>query len=119
LLKLASTDAAVKQKVMTILSHVNKRVKTNNNIKLPFDALLAQFTNSQVSAFVKNFTLIYLEMSASRQSPEEIVNRLPELLRGISQRPVQQRIQLLHVILPVNTTTAKNEKRTDNNPFFL
>ncbi|CEG83910.1 hypothetical protein RMATCC62417_17774 [Rhizopus microsporus] len=101
LLKLASTDAAVKQKVMTILSHVNKRVKTNNNIKLPFDALLAQFTNSQVSTFVKNFTLIYLEMSASRQSPEEIVNRLPELLRGISQRPVQQRIQLLHVILPI------------------
>ncbi|ORE02510.1 ARM repeat-containing protein [Rhizopus microsporus var. microsporus] len=40
-------------------------------------------------------------MSASRQSPEEIVNRLPELLRGISQRPVQQRIQLLHVILPI------------------
>lgn len=40
-------------------------------------------------------------MSAQRQSPEEIAARLPELLKGISLRPSQQRIQLLHIILPV------------------
>ncbi|CAO3691804.1 unnamed protein product [Rhizopus stolonifer] len=86
---------------MEILSHVNKRVKTNESIKLPFNSLLAQFTDSQVTTFVKNFTLIYLDISASRQSSEEIAEPLPELLKGISLRPVQQRIQLLHIILPV------------------
>ncbi|KAI9262019.1 proteasome stabiliser-domain-containing protein [Sporodiniella umbellata] len=101
LLKLASNQTAVKAKVMEILSHINKRVKPNENIKLPFDALLTQFTDHRITAFVKNFTLIYLEMSAGRQSPGEIANRLPELVQGISLRPVKQRIQLLHIILPV------------------
>lgn len=98
----------LKKKVMEILSHVNKRVKTNESIKLPFNSLLAQFTDSQVTTFVKNFTLIYLDMSASRQSSEEIAERLPELLKGISLRPVQQRIQLLHIILPVSVYIRNN-----------
>lgn len=101
LLKLASTDASVKKKVMEILSHINKRVKATTIIKLPFEALLNQFTNDQVSTFVKNFTLIYLEMSALRLSPEETAKHLPEFLNGISLRPPQQRIALLHIILPV------------------
>ncbi|CEP12173.1 hypothetical protein [Parasitella parasitica] len=101
LLKLASNNAESKKKVMEILSHINKRVKSNDTIKLPFDALLSQFTDGSVSVFVKNFTLIYLEMAASRLSAEETAQHMPEFLRGISNRPVQQRIPLLHIILPV------------------
>ncbi|GAN03092.1 proteasome-associated protein ECM29 homolog [Mucor ambiguus] len=101
LLKLASTNAEAKKKVMEILSHINKRVKTNDKIKLPFDALLSQFTDPSVSTFVKNFTLMYLEMAASRLSAEETAHHVPEFLRGISNRPVQQRIPLLHIVLPV------------------
>lgn len=101
LLKLASTNADAKKKVMEILSHINKRVKANAKIKLPFEALLNQFTNEQVSTFVKNFTLIYLEMSALRLTPEETAKHLPEFLKGISLRPPPQRIALLHIVLPV------------------
>lgn len=102
LLKLASTNAEAKKKVMEILSHINKRVKTNDKIKLPFEALLSQFTDATVSTFVKNFTLMYLEMAASRLSSEETAHHVPEFLRGISNRPVQQRIPLLHIVLPVS-----------------
>lgn len=101
LLKLASTNPDSKKKVMEILSHINKRVKANTSIKLPFETLLAQFTDDKVSTFVKNFTLIYLEMSALRLTPEETAKHLPEFLKGISLRPLQQRIALLHIVLPV------------------
>ncbi|KAI8875721.1 ARM repeat-containing protein, partial [Backusella circina FSU 941] len=101
LLKLASTQEASKRKVMEILSHINKRVKTNPSIKLPFESLLNQLTDEKVTAFVKNFTLIYLEMSVQRMEGEEIAKHLPDFLRGISGRPQQQRIILLHIVLPV------------------
>jgi proteasome component ECM29 len=102
LLKLASTNPDAKKKVMEILSHINKRVKTNATIQLPFESLLEQFTNPQISVFVKNFTLIYLEMAATRLSPEQTAAYLPQFLSGISLRPVQQRIPLLHIVLPVS-----------------
>ncbi|OBZ85602.1 Proteasome-associated protein ECM29 [Choanephora cucurbitarum] len=101
LLKLSSTDSQVKKKVMEILSHINKRVKTNSSIQLPFDALLAQLTNASVSVFVKNFTLIYLGMATQRMSPEAVARHLPDFLRKISKRPAPQRISLLHIVLPV------------------
>ncbi|KAI8987056.1 proteasome stabiliser-domain-containing protein [Pilobolus umbonatus] len=101
LLKLGSTHEQVKKKVMEILSHINKRVKTNNNIKLPFDTLLSQFTDDSVSTFIKNFTLIYLEMSTSRLATEDIASHIPDFLKGISARPQAQRIALLHIVLPV------------------
>jgi proteasome component ECM29 len=102
LLKLASTKPDTKKKVMQILSHINKRVKTNTTIQLPFQSLLDQFINSEISVIVKNFTLIYLEMAAVRLSPEETASHLPQFLSGISLRPVQQRIPLLHIVLPVS-----------------
>ncbi|KAI8639177.1 proteasome stabiliser-domain-containing protein [Parasitella parasitica] len=101
LLKLASTSTETKGKVVEILSHISKRVKTNDNVKLPFDTLLSQFTNPSVPTSVKNVTLIYLGMAASRLSPEETAHHVPELLRNISKRPNQQRIPLLHIVLPV------------------
>lgn len=103
LLKLASINPDVKKKVMEILSHINKRVKANTTIQLPFQTLLEQFTNPQISVFVKNFTLMYLEMAAARLSPEETATHLPQFLSGISVRPVQQRIPLLHIVLPVSS----------------
>jgi proteasome component ECM29 len=112
LLKLASTNADAKKKVMEILSHINKRVKANTTIKLPFESLLQQFTDDKVSTFVKNFTLIYLDMGASRLTPEELAKHLPEFLRGISLRPAPQIIALLHIVLPVG---GHLDKRTRTN----
>lgn len=86
---------------MEILSHINKRVKPNKNIKLPLDALINQFTDDKVPMFVKNFTIIYLEMSIERLSLEEIAVHIPNLIRGISRRPTPQRTTIFHMILPV------------------
>ncbi|CAO3648650.1 unnamed protein product [Cunninghamella echinulata] len=48
LLKMSSPHEQTRKKVMDILSHINKRIKSNENIKLPFDSLLAQFTNDKL-----------------------------------------------------------------------
>ncbi|KAI8088970.1 proteasome stabiliser-domain-containing protein [Halteromyces radiatus] len=100
LLKLSSTNEQSRKKVMDILSHINKRIKSNDNVKLPFDSLLDQFSNNDVSNFVKNFTIIYLEMCVKRLTPEETAVHIPKFLQGISKRPVSQRITLLHMVLP-------------------
>jgi proteasome component ECM29 len=43
ILKLSSTKADVRKKILEMLVHVNKRVKSNDNIVLPMDALLVQY----------------------------------------------------------------------------
>ena len=43
LLKLTSTNEGVRKKVMELLVHINKRIKNNNNIQLPVEALLLQY----------------------------------------------------------------------------
>lgn len=86
-----------------VLAHINKRVKPNNQIKLPFEALLNQFNDPKIGVFVKNFTIIYLEMAYNRLQLEEAAKFVPKLLPGISARPASQRITVLHMILPVRT----------------
>lgn len=88
--------------VMVVLSHINKRVKTNLAIKLPFDALLTQFTDEKVNTFVKNFTVIYLDMAVKRMDVDAIAKHIPSLVRGISKRPDPQRVAAFHMMLPVS-----------------
>lgn len=92
---------------MDILSHINKRTKANENVKLPFDSLLAQFIDDKVSDFVKNFTIIYLDLCVKRMSPEETALHIPKFLKGMSKRPASQRITLLHMALPVNNENSE------------
>ncbi len=54
LLKLASPQDGVRKKVMELLVHVNKRIKTNENIRLPMAALVAQY---QVHTYVRKSLL--------------------------------------------------------------
>ncbi|KAI9320591.1 proteasome stabiliser-domain-containing protein [Dichotomocladium elegans] len=100
LLKMASPHEQVRKKVMGILSHINKRTKPNPSIKIPFDKLIQQLTDEKVSIFVKNFTIIYLEMGVERMTSENTIKYLPSLLKGISKRPESQRTVIFHMILP-------------------
>ncbi|KAG0238428.1 hypothetical protein BGX31_003302 [Mortierella sp. GBA43] len=99
LLKLASPAENVRAKVIGILTHVNKRIKPKPSIKLPVTALLQQFLANS-SVLVKNFALIYIEMGYERLSLEDKLNALPQLIKGISQRPATQQTTLIHMILP-------------------
>lgn len=66
LLKLSSQEETVRKKVMELLVHVNKRVKNNDNVQLPMEALLEQYQDLSTTSFVLNFTIIYIKMGFPR-----------------------------------------------------
>ncbi|KAL0086564.1 proteasome stabiliser-domain-containing protein [Phycomyces blakesleeanus] len=65
-------------------------------------------------------------MAVQRMSPEDTAKHLPNLLMGISRRPVTQQLTLLHMVLPIlrhwklgdgNQVTARNDIfKFDENP---
>ena len=66
-------DASVRvpMQVLELLSHVNKRVKGHDDIKLPFLALLEVYNQSTGRPLVCNFSLVYVEMACERTTAEE------------------------------------------------
>lgn len=90
-------------KVLEVLTHISKRVKTNPSLKLPFEALLNQLADDNIPGAVKNVALVYLDMAVNRMSAEDTARHIPRFLHGISQKTSSQRIALLHMILPVIT----------------
>ncbi|KAF9960381.1 hypothetical protein BGZ65_012418, partial [Modicella reniformis] len=99
LLKLASPVENVRAKVVSILTHINKRIRPKPAIKLPVTALLQQFSSSN-SVLVKNFALIYIEMGYERMPLEDQLSALPQLIKGLSSRPLAQQTTLVQMILP-------------------
>ena len=88
---LAFPDNTVRSKVIEVLSNtINKRVKLESSIKLPFGKVLELFQkNEQESsnAFLRNFAVIYLEMGFPQLSPSEMTDYLPlifQVLGGFS-----------------------------------
>ena len=57
--------------VLELLSHVNKRVKGHNDIKLPLLPLLELYNQNAGQPLVRNFSLVYMEMACERATPEE------------------------------------------------
>ncbi|KAF9969044.1 hypothetical protein BGZ73_008786, partial [Actinomortierella ambigua] len=100
LLKLASDQEATRNKVIGILTHVNKRIRPKPDIKLPLQGLLQQFADNQ-SVLVKNFSLMYIEMGFQRITHEEKKGYMPQLIKGVSKRPAAQQVTLLHILLPI------------------
>lgn len=52
LLKLSSTQEGVRKKVMELLIHINKRLKSRPKVQLPVEALLLQYQDPAASSFV-------------------------------------------------------------------
>lgn len=80
LLKLGSEHMSVRNKVIGVCQHVNRRLKLSAEISLPVQALLKQFSESN-SAMVKQFDIIYLQQGLERLPTNEGVDVLPELLK--------------------------------------
>lgn len=57
--KLASSEAAVREKVVSICQHINARVRENETIGLPVRDLVGLFCSAS-SVAVQNFSLIYV-----------------------------------------------------------
>ncbi len=60
---------------MSILTHINKRIRSKTNIKLPLVPLLDLVCTEKVtkSIFVKNFGIMYLEMAYDRLTEEVMI----------------------------------------------
>ena len=54
-----------------MLSHVNKRVRGHDQIKLPLDALLDLYLAEASVPLVKNFAVVYVEMAMDRSTQEQ------------------------------------------------
>lgn len=98
---LTSQSAAIRNKVLEILSHVNKRVKHEAGIGLPLSELWSMYTEATTAPMVRNFCIIYIEMAFERSQIEVQKNLAPNLLVNISKLPPQHQAILLRVAVKV------------------
>ncbi|XP_065156025.1 proteasome adapter and scaffold protein ECM29-like [Atheta coriaria] len=101
LLKLASPHEGVRKKVMELLLHVNKRVKSRSQVQLPVEALLQQYQDPATTSFVINFTIIYLKLGFPRLTVDEQVALVPLLLNSLEGKPQTHQDSLLLLIIPL------------------
>eukprot|EP00111_Clytia_hemisphaerica_P000317 TCONS_00000828-protein len=104
LLKIATTDEKVKNKVLELLTHVNKRLKSRPTIELPLGTLLVQYTDAGVPSSVKNFTFIYIKMGYQRCSLEEKLKLMPKMFKSIiGKNPAHQSKLLGSILFDMNS----------------
>ncbi|EPY85849.1 proteasome-associated protein ECM29-like protein [Camelus ferus] len=90
LLKLSSTQEGVRKKVMELLVHLNKRIKSRPKIQLPVETLLVQYQDPAAVSFVTNFTIIYVKMGYPRLPVEKQCELAPTLLTAMEGKPQPQ-----------------------------
>ncbi|KAF3481698.1 proteasome component ECM29 [Arthroderma uncinatum] len=83
LLKLASENASVRNKVVALCQHINTRVQSQS-IAFPAEALLKQFKETN-NSLVRHFDLIYIRHGLDRMGPASSLDLLPSLLHNIAQ----------------------------------
>lgn len=94
---LSSSIPSTRQKVMEMLTHINRRVKDQPAIHLPVWDLWKLYQSAD-SPMVKNFSIVYIEMAFDRLHMEEKINFAPELLNGLSKLPGQHQDILLRIV---------------------
>ncbi|MBN3306147.1 ECM29 protein, partial [Amia calva] len=100
LLKLSSTQEGVRKKVMELLVHLNKRIKSRPKIQLPVETLLVQYQDPAAASFVTNFTIIYIKMGYPRLDVEKQCELAPTLLTAMEGKPQPQQDGLMHLLIP-------------------
>ncbi|KAF3852184.1 hypothetical protein F7725_005539 [Dissostichus mawsoni] len=87
LLKLSSVQEGVRKKVMELLVHLNKRIKSRPKIQLPVETLL-------------NFTIIYIKLGYPRLEVGKQCELAPTLLTAMEGKPQPQQDSLMHLLIP-------------------
>nr|KJB35644.1 hypothetical protein B456_006G122400 [Gossypium raimondii] len=98
---LSSSSQLVRNKVLEILSHVNKRVKHQPEIGLPLTELWSMYTEADATPMVKNFCIVYIEMAFERAPLKEKENLSPMLVVNISKLPQQHQEILMRIATKV------------------
>nr|XP_009410433.1 PREDICTED: proteasome-associated protein ECM29 homolog [Musa acuminata subsp. malaccensis] len=110
---LASPSPSIRKSVLEILSHVNKRVKNHPDIALPFLDLWRIYNENNASPMVRNFCIVYIQMSFERLDGEDKSARAPDLLVNIAKGPPQHQEIILRIVAQVigeNCSSQVNEK---------
>ncbi|XP_033738890.1 proteasome adapter and scaffold protein ECM29-like [Pecten maximus] len=100
ILKLNSSDESVRKKVMELLVHINKRLKSRPNVQLPVDTLITQFQDPSASSIITNFSIIYIKMGFPRLDKEKQATLVPVLINCLKGKPQSQRDNLLQLLIP-------------------
>ncbi|ESP05333.1 hypothetical protein LOTGIDRAFT_103320 [Lottia gigantea] len=100
LLKLNSSEDGIRTKVMELLVHINKRLKSRSKVQLPVESLLTQFQDPTATPFVTNFTILYIKMGFPRLDPVKQAELLPMLINCLEGRPSNQKDSLLLLMIP-------------------
>ncbi|XP_024006382.1 proteasome-associated protein ECM29 homolog isoform X1 [Eutrema salsugineum] len=98
---LSSQSPAVRNKVLEILSHVNKRVKHQHEIGLPLLDLWKLYTDPAASPMVRNFAIVYVEMAFERAPAKEREDIAPKTLENVSKLPQQHQEIVLRIAIKV------------------
>ncbi|CAN8246973.1 unnamed protein product, partial [Cochlearia groenlandica] len=98
---LSSQSTSVRNKVLEILSHVNKRVKHQLEIGLPLLSLWKLYTDSAASPMVRNFAIVYVEMAFERAPAKEREEIAPKTLENVSKLPKQHQEIILRIAIKV------------------
>ncbi|KAL4027472.1 hypothetical protein IC575_010638 [Cucumis melo] len=98
---LSSQAISVRNKVLEILSHVNKRVKHQSHIGLPLLELWNIYLEANSTSMVRNFCIVYIEMAFDRLGPKEKVHMAPMVLANISKLPSQHQDIVLRIVIKV------------------
>lgn len=94
---LSAHSTLVRNKVLEILSHVNKRVKHQLEIRLPLAELWKMYTEPNAASMVKNFCIVYIEMAFDRASFKEKEDMGPVLIANVSKLPQQHQDIILRI----------------------
>lgn len=100
LIKITSPHEAVRKKVMEILTHINKRLKSRPQVQLPLGPLLEQYQKSS-SSFLINFAIIYITMGFPRLTVQEQTELVPSLMNCLEGKPEPHQDKILMLVLPL------------------
>ncbi|XP_071444179.1 proteasome adapter and scaffold protein ECM29-like [Hetaerina americana] len=99
LLKLSSQQDGVRKKVMELLFHISKRVKSRPTVQLPVEALLNLYRHPD--SFVTNFSIIYIKLGYPRMPLEKQAELVPAILYVLDGKPQSHQDSLLMLLMPV------------------
>lgn len=100
LLKIVSPSEEVRKKVMEILTHVNKRLKSRPEVKIELAPILKNYQESS-NSFLINFAIIYITLGFPRLDIEKQTELVPVILNCLEGKPEIHQDKLLLLILPL------------------
>lgn len=100
LLKITSPSEDVRKKVMEILTHVNKRLKSRSEVKIDLVPILKHYQESS-NSFLINFAIIYITLGYPRLDIAKQTELVPTILNCLEGKPEIHQNKLLMLILPM------------------